>query len=131
MKAVDVLSMQSSLEALAATKLPAKAAYKVGKALNQARSMINHIRMSQSAVYKEFGDLSEDKAQYLVPADADRSQAFHEAMGKVLTLEMTAEFHPISLNDLGDVEIEPGHLANLMGHFIVELTCVEPLQQSA
>jgi len=123
MKKSELMVMQPSLMALANIKLPVKVSYRIGKLLGQIARVIKGIQFDQHALYRTIGTLSEDEQQYVI-AD-DRKAEFQAAVTALLDAEVTFEFEPVSLAELGDISIEPGHLAALEG-FVLCAESVTP-----
>lgn len=118
MKVVDLLRMQQSLTALANTKLPIKPAYRIAKALGQIEPVLKDLNVKQHELYKQFGDLNEDKTQYVVPET--RKEEFNAAMAALTEEPVSLELLKTNISEFGSVLIEPVHIMALDGFVLVD-----------
>lgn len=112
-----LISITQAIHALGATKLPAKTAYRVAKAINAIRPEMAAYDEARLKLAAELGTLSEDGLQYVF---GDNTQAFIRQHEALLDEESTVTLPTITPDDLGDVAIEAHHLAALDGVFIKE-----------
>lgn len=128
MKLETVAQIFPSLQALSATKLPAKAGYRIGKALNKVIGEMKEFEAQRIKLAASIGELSPDGGTYLFrkidPETKevlfDRTDEFNSQFAALLDEEADLDLPTITPDDLGDVEIEPRHLAVLDGIVIVE-----------
>ena len=118
MKVSELVAMQPSLIALANIKLPVKVSYRISKILNQIGGVIKQVNADQRALYQSMGVLNEDKTQFVIPDE--HRDAFNAAMQGLMDVEANITIHPVSAADLGDISIEPGHLALLSGFVLAD-----------
>lgn len=118
MKLKTIIEITPALQALGATKLPAKIAYRVAKALNLVRPDVMAYEEQRIKLAEELGTLKPEKGVYLF-AD-DNATAFDAQLKALLDEDVAITLPTITLNDLGDASIEPMHLAALDGIFIAE-----------
>lgn len=119
MKLKQAVEVFTALTALAATKLPAKTGYRVAKTLNAFRADVALYEEERNKLVSALGIPMDDNSGNfkLVGESFMKFNEQHEAM---LDEEVTPSFFPITPEDLGNVEIEPQHLAVLDGIFIKE-----------
>lgn len=111
MKLSDITNMLPSLQAMAATKLPVKAGYRVAKAMNLIKPDLAAYDEQRTKLLQEFGTLSEDRASYTFTPESGK--LFAEAHQQLLEEECDLVLPTIQLDELGDLSIEPMHLAIL------------------
>lgn len=118
MKLKTLVEITPALQALGATKLPAKIAYRVAKALNLIRADVMAYEEQRITLLRELG--TPDKADANIVRLGDNAAAFDEQIKALLDEDVTITLPTITLDDLGDASIEGAHLAALDGIFIVE-----------
>ncbi len=118
MKLSKIVEVFPSVQALSATKLPAKASYRVAKALIALTAEVKLYEEQRIKLAEEFGTKSEDGKQFIF-SDEDAPK-FSEQMVALLDEECAVTLQTISPDDLGDVGIEAYHLATLDGILIAE-----------
>lgn len=119
MKLLKLVSAVPSIQALANTKLPVKTSYRVGKIINALQPELEDYEKQRQKLIQQYGKLSEDGTQYLF--EGENAVKFQEKINEILDEDLTLIFPKLSLEDLGNIEIEPAHLAALDG-FIIEDT---------
>ena len=108
-KAIDVFA---SLQALGAVKLPAKAGYRIGKAINKLRSEIAAYEEERNKLLVEFGNPVEDiTGQYQIPAN--NVPQYNAQIAALVDEECNIELPTVTMSELGSISIEPMHLAVL------------------
>lgn len=122
MKAHELQPVHAALSALMSIKLPVKAAYRVNKAIRQIGGAAKQVFKQQQVLFMEKGTLSEDGKQYLAPTEEPDKAEFEAAYLKIMKADVEILFHPLSIADLGDVQIEPAVLQALDGIMIVDTT---------
>lgn len=123
MKLKTILEIAPALSALGATKLPAKIAYRVAKALNAIRADVANYDEQRMKLLRELG--KPDEKDPNIVRLGDNAAAFDEQIKALIDEDVTVTLPTITLDDLGDASIEGAHLAALDGIFIVEPTTPE------
>lgn len=116
MKLKTIIEITPALSALGATKLPAKIAYRVARALNAIKPDAVAYDEQRMKLLRELGT-PDEKDQNIVRL-GDNAAAFDEQIKALLDEDVTVTLPTITLDDLGDASIEPMHLAALDGIFI-------------
>lgn len=105
-KLLTLIEAQPALEALGNTKLPVKAAYRLGKALDHIRSALNDLEDRRVNTLKAVGTFDPAKNVYLFETpeiEAKWRADFKEEQNKMVEIEMPR----VTLEDLGDAKVEP------------------------
>lgn len=118
MKLKTIIEITPALSALGATKLPAKIAYRVAKALNAIKADYTTYEEQRTKLLRELG--TPDKVDPNIVRLGDNAAAFDEQIKALIDEDVAVTLPTITLDDLGDASIEPMHLAALDGIFIVE-----------
>jgi hypothetical protein len=118
MKRLDIINMKPALSIIANIKLKASTSSRIAYGLNKVQSVIRSTQTKQHAVYERLGSMSADNLRYDIP-DAAQPE-FQKAMNDIMEEDVELVVRPIALADLGDIQIEPGHIAALLGTFITE-----------
>lgn len=108
-----------SLRALGALKLPVKAGYSVSKILRKTAEELELFDKQRIDLVKEHGSEVKDRPG-IFSVHPDQMEAFSTAMQPLLDTEVEIGAHPVRFEDLGDVELEPAHLAALIPDFVSE-----------
>lgn len=116
MKLSKLIQVFPSMQALAQTKLPAKVGYRIAKAINLARPELETYEAQRIKLAESMGRLSEDGQHYIF--EGNTSSEFSEQLIAMGDEEVALEFPTITMEELGDVKIEPMHLAALDGILI-------------
>ena len=113
-----VLNGQQALFALSQKSLPAKVSYRIGKAINQSKSVARAFDEARRNYCLSLDlPISEDKQSFITEG---REKEVGEGIQKLLDAECDTKFMPVSLASLGDIQIEPIHLAALDGWILTE-----------
>lgn len=109
----------NQLRQFSSIKMDSKLAYRTGKALNIALSIMKDFESKHRDLIKEHGVLTEDGQNYQVPPE--KAEAFSAEVEALLDQEITLpeNFHGISIADLEGMSIEPSILAGIDGWFLV------------
>lgn len=105
-----------SLNALGALKLPAKTSFRLGMLLlkvNEVMSVFEKVRrtiIEGAAKKKEDGNLDADANGIVQVNDP---VGFNKSMDNLLDVEVQLDVGMIMLDELGDAQIEPRHMAAL------------------
>lgn len=118
MKLSQIVECAPALSALAATKLPAKSAYRVAKAINLIKPELTAYEESRLKLAEQFGVKSEDGTSFQF--DADGAASFSKGMADLGNEDVDLKLPTVTPDELGDIEIEPMHLAALDGVLIME-----------
>src|SRR3990167_8322480 len=95
-----------ALNALANTKLPAKVAYRIGRTLNAISSHQKKVEDFRINLLNNLGTLNADRTKYEFDPpekEAEFNQLFNEEKQR----EVDIELHCFTLEQLGDIKIEP------------------------
>ena len=112
----QLVQITPALQALAGTKLPAKSAYRVAKAINLITPELKLFEEHRLKLAEEHGTKSEDGQNYTFANGS--AEAFSAALQTLLDEEVAITLPTISPDDLGTADIEPAHLAALDGIII-------------
>ena len=118
MKLSKILEISGALNVLANTKLPAKASYRVAKAINLITSELKVYDQARVKLAEELGTKSEDGSRFDFADDAAKS--FNDQIQALLEEEVDITLPTVTPDELGAIEIEPLHLAILDGVIIKE-----------
>ena len=118
MKLFQVVEIFPALQALGATKLSAKAGYRIAKAINLVRPEIQAYEEQRIKLAQELGTKSEDGLHFRFEDTA--AKTFMEQLNALLDENCTIALPTIAPDELGEIAIEPQHLAVLDGIVIKE-----------
>jgi hypothetical protein len=113
-----VQSVAPSLQALGGMKLPVKASFRVGTALTAIKPVMENFEKSRMGLFEQFGILDEKQQTYSVP-DA-KLPDFNKQFAALIEEDCAVTLPKIKLSEMGDVSIEPHHLAALADMFVDE-----------
>lgn len=119
MKLKQVIDIAAALSSITTAKLPAKASYRVAKAINLLRPEVTTFEEQRIKLAAELGTLSEDRMSYTF--DGDSAAKFQAQLNELLEEECNVVIPTVAPDDLGTAEIEPQHLIALDGAFIKEI----------
>ena len=114
----EFLTLHRSLIAISKYKFSPQVAYRIGRAINNSKSIPTDFEKSRLKVLNEVGTLSEDKTNFSI---VGKEEEFQKRMDELLETPVTLKWHKISLESLGHVQIEPEHIAALEGVLIVDI----------
>lgn len=118
MKLSAIVEIAPHLAALAATKLPAKAGFRIAENLNLVKPKMRHYDAERTKLADSLATKSADGTRY--EFNQDNGKQFVDQMAALGDEDVEIKFLTIAPADLGDVAIEPQHLAALMGVVIKE-----------
>lgn len=98
-------------------KLPIKASYRLSRIADYLKPEFREFEKQRTEIYKELGTLTEDGKKYVVAADKQEEVA--KRLNELLDVEVTVTSEPVSLADMGDVQIEP-EIMGMVGPVITE-----------
>jgi hypothetical protein len=119
MKLSQLIEIFPALSALAQTKLPARTGYRIAKAINLLKPELTAYENERIKLAESLGKRTEDGQQFKF--NDGNAKEFIQQMNALTDEEVTIAFPTITPDDLGDVSIEPAHLATLDGIIIKEL----------
>jgi hypothetical protein len=118
MKLSKLIEMFPALNTLAQSKLPAKTGYRIAKAINLIKPELAAYEEQRIKLAESLGTKTDDGQQFKF--EDDGAKKFIEQMNALTDEEVEITLPSITPDDLGDVAIEPVHLAALDGVFIKE-----------
>lgn len=96
------------LKALSEVKLPVKLAFKLGKLMRELDGILKPYELTLRKLQEEHAAARDgDKIVLKDP------EAYHDAVEELREIENEVNFDQISLNDLGEIELEPQALYSL------------------
>ena len=116
MKLLELINSVESLNVLLATKLPAKAAYKLSvfsKLVAPQVDEYNKVRSEKVKIYGEPELDAEGKETGKYLFKDGNGQKFVDELKELEETEFDVAIPDIKLADLGEISIEPKHLASL------------------
>lgn len=119
MKLSDLLTIVPAMQALTQIKLPAKVSYRVGKAMNMIEPELRAYEKTRGELMRQYGKPHADGMKFTF--EGENRDEFVKAMDALVAEEVTTKLPTVTLEDLGDIEIEPAHLAALDGIILVEV----------
>ena len=122
-KLIDLNEAQPALNALANTKLLAKPAYRIGKALNKVSSLLKGIEDWRINTLNSMAKLNEGKTKYDFDPP-EKEQEFNKLFAAHKQTEAEVPFPCLTLDDLNGITIEPvvlGMLSKVGALAVVEV----------
>lgn len=117
MKIQEILNLQPVLQGLLDVKLPIKVAYRLNKLTNKLASEMKFYEEKRLELIKELGEKVKDKdgkETEQIQVLKENEPEFYEELKKVLELEIEIDYEPISLTELGDIQIESKFISPLL-----------------
>lgn len=118
MRLSKLIEITPALNALAQTKLPAKTGFRIAKALTMIRPELAAYEEQRIKLAESLGKKTEDGQQFHF--EDENAKMFIAQMNALTDEDVNIQLPTIAPDDLGDVSIEPAHLAALYGSVIVE-----------
>lgn len=118
MKLAILMEITPALQVLNATKIPATAGYRVGKALRKVEPEVRAFEEQRMKLAQELGTLNPVKNVY--EFEGENSKSFHTQLAALLDEEVEVNIPKLAIADLGNAYIEPVHLATLDGVVLFE-----------
>jgi hypothetical protein len=115
----DLLNAQPAMQVLANVKLPAKTSFRLAKALKIIQPDLEAHEAVRLKTAQEFGTISKDGKIYEF-ATPELHASFQAAIKELQEEVVEPKFSMISVDDLGDAEIEPSVLLALFGILLSE-----------
>lgn len=109
-KLEQIDAVKNSLKVLLSKEVPIKAAFKLSKLTKQLDKELTDLEDHRRKLVHKYGtDVGDGKMQ----VDANKRDAFIEDYRALLSVEIDIDFTPISVDELGDIQISSVDLANL------------------
>ncbi len=111
----EIVSSVEGLKALLDTKLPVKVSYKISKLINnQLNRELKNYEEVRTKLIIELGVKKDNGDSEVV--DPEKIKEFQSKLTELLKEEVEIEWEPLSVEDLGDVSIEPKNLPSYLLH---------------
>lgn len=104
----------SQLQELLATKFPVKVSYRLSRLANKLEPILKSYEENRQTLVKEFGDKQPDDT--FAVTNPKKLKTFFTKLEELQAVEEDIDFDKISIDELGNVLIEP----NLLVNFIFE-----------
>ena len=118
MKLSAIIAAVPSIQLLAGSKLPAKASYRVAKALKVLQPELEEYETQRLKLAKQYGVPNADNTGF--DFTAENAPKFSAEMQTLLDEEVTITLTPVHIDDLGSLDIEPSHLVALDGILLTD-----------
>lgn len=113
MKLKNLLELQPALQALASSRLPAVASYRIAKAVKAVGTELADYDAARIALCQKYGTLPEGGQEFQFTPE--QMPLFHAELVQLLEEEVAVAFPRLAPSELGDLQIEPAHLMALDG----------------
>lgn len=107
----QLVNAQSALTELASKQLMAKTAFRIGRNLKTIASEIELCEKQRLALAQKYGTLDKEHNQYKF--ENGNGEKFDEELNVLLDTVVTLDIMSISLDDLADVKMASGSMADL------------------
>lgn len=111
MKLETLVNAAPALQALAATSLPVKLAYKIARVLPLVDAEMKAYGTARDGLLKQHGKPEADGRSYSF--ESAGAAAFAEGIEQLHAEEVTIEFPKVSIEALGESKMTPAQLASL------------------
>ena len=108
----------NSLQVLSSLKIPAKTAFKITRVMKKVKEEMDVFEELKRRLVDEYGIVEDNKEFKVIPKDSEHFENVDSELNSVLDTEVEFSFEPISVEELGNVEIEPVHLHVLEYMFV-------------
>jgi len=108
-KLADIVGNVENIKGLQEINFPVKVSYRLMRLANKLDPILKSFDSSRNAIIKELGTLGEDGNTTVQP---ENILEFQTKLGDLLETTEEIDFEPISIEDLGDVEVAPKLLVN-------------------
>lgn len=105
-----------SIARLTSKELPLKLSYRLSRFLRKVTDELSIVEQERIRLVEKMGVESEGKI--IIPAE--KSEEFKKVFGTLLAEEIDIDIAPVSLGELGDIQLSPQDLMNLEKIIIVE-----------
>lgn len=99
-KLVQLKVAESTLRKIAASEMPVKISYKIGKVLSVINDEIEFIEKERQKLFDKYGIPSEDQTQIVVPQE--NMADFNKGYGEILDIEIGLEAEPLDISEFPD-----------------------------
>ena len=116
MKILEIVNSIESFNKLLEQKLPAKTSYKIARLVVALNPEVDTYSKTRDAKLKEFGTPvldEEGKVTDKFSFEGENKTKFIEEMTAVENTELKLDIPEITIDDLGDINIEPKYLSAL------------------
>lgn len=104
----EIINGKNSLEKLISKEIKIKAAFKLSKLTKILNEEIQIYEDQRRSLIKKYGEESDDKG--IIVVKPENKQKFMEELIDLMGIEVDLDFEPISVDDLGDIEMATGDL---------------------
>ena len=101
----DVVSNLENIKALQDIKFPVKVSYKIMRLVNKLNPIYTIYEEKRNALVKEYADAPDEQGNVRV-TDPEKLKLFSEKLKELLETTDDVDFEPISVTELGNVEVE-------------------------
>jgi len=120
-KLSQLINSVESLKILQETKLPIKISYRINRLINKLEPELKLFYQKRDDLIKELGEKETENGQEVFKVKEDNMQAFLDKQTELVSEEIEIDwFTPIPLDSLGEISIEPKHIALLSWIFADE-----------
>ncbi len=113
----EILNGKNSLEKLISKEIKIKTAFKLSKLAKMVTEEMQLYEEQRIGLVKKYGDEPDEKGATAVKPE--NNQKFIEELTELTGVEVELDFEPISVDELGDIEISAGDLS-LIEKFLSE-----------
>lgn len=106
----DVVDTRITVGELLKQKLPIKIAYRISKLANKLASEYKFYEEKRLELVKEYGEkVKDDEGNETdnIQVTKKNETKFYEELNKIVDLEVEIDYDPISIEELGNIQIEP------------------------
>lgn len=111
-KLSQIEAVKSSLRTFLSKELPIRIAYRFSKLVKKLDDELTDLDANRRELYKKYGKPKEDDPNQIAITEENR-EAFLAEIKELLDEEITVDFEPVKVDDLGDIKISSIDLANL------------------
>src|SRR5690242_13513656 len=111
-KLAEIIDGVPSLNILAETKFPTKVAYRIKRLTDKLNPMLKTYEEKRVELVKEYGtEVESEKGEKSTQVtDSEKIPVFLEKLNELRAVEEDVDFEPISVKELGAVEVAPKDL---------------------
>ena len=118
MKLKQLIEAQNALHHLSNAPLPAAVAFRLKRVLRVVNPELQAYEEARVKLAASFGELSEDGRQYIIPTE--KMPAFNAEFEALRNEEVTLNYQPLRIEDLGDTVVTAVDLMALEWLFVDE-----------
>lgn len=105
----DIVGNSENLQNLLKTKLPVKVAYRLKRLSQKLEGEIKTYNETRNALVLEIAKDLPDPTK-ITAENQEELQEYNKRHNELLEMEVEIDFEPISIDDLGEVEVAPNEL---------------------